>query len=458
MWFLPTHDRPEKVREVLAACVATGMTTPGLLVVNGGERSAEYESIELPLNWRMVRRPVDEPIGDAYRWCFREYENLNWYGFLTDDLFPVTPGWDVRLIDKAGLRRIVSSNDGWQAPKRMHGAFVIGGDLMRGMGGMPPEGFQHQYIDDFLETAGRDLGVWDVEMDVLVEHRHPLKTGAEMDTVYKRNFSRQKDDHHRFARWERFEKQEFYKKLQPFAREGAIRVVDLNGLRVTFATPCYGGQINHLYVQALAQTIPLLMANGIGYNMITVPKESLIQRARNYIVSQFLEGDGTHLLFIDADMGWEPQAVLDLLACQKDLIGAAGRRKEEPISYCWNVEPGPLQRCPLTGVIKAKQIGCGFMLIKRETLERMISEYPDTKYHDVQSKRDYHSLFEVVRKDGYQWSEDYTFCDRFRAIGGDVWVHPMITLQHVGDHVYAGKLFDTLVRPAVAVGDVVKAA
>lgn len=452
MWLLPTHARPDNLRTVLAACVDTGMSTPGIIHVNAGPMQEAYRSLEIPANWQVVYGSEDMSLGDVMRWFHATYPALPWYGIITDDQVPVTAGWDTRLVEEAGRTRIVSSNDGWQAPQRIHGAVVFGGEVVKLMGYLAPPGFQHQFIDDVWEAVGRDSGLWSVLMDVMVEHRHPMKegSGAHWDASYQINFSRQQEDQRRFKAWETFERHRTITRLAPLLNQNTTRMVDLSKVKVTIATPCYGGQLTEQYVQSMMATIPVLLEYGIGYEFLTLANQSLVHRARNQIVRRFMDSDTDYLCMIDADMGWKPDALLRLLASGKDVAAVAGPRKQDPVSFCINLEGPPAVACPQTGFLEAQEVGSGFMVLSRKAIQMMADAHQDRRYFDPGSQQWVVNLFENTIEDYREYSEDYTFCRRWRKLGGKVYVDPNSGLDHVGSRTFHGKFGDWLVAQTQA--------
>ena len=103
--------------------------------------------------------------------------------------------------------------------------------------------------------------------------------------------------------------------------ELSIDVQELRKNKLFVATPMYGGQCNGLYMKACLDLQATCIQYGIECRFSFIFNESLITRARNYLVDEFLRSDCTHLLFIDADICYNPQDVLALLALDK--IGRA---------------------------------------------------------------------------------------------------------------------------------------
>jgi len=450
MWFLVTHKRPDRCLDTLKACLATGVTTPGVVVVNGGDQPAEYDEClnHLPKGWKMIRLPSDMTMGEAVRWCYNEFPGLPWYGQICDDNIPVTPRWDEALVQAAGADGIASCNDGWQAPNRMHSATVWGGDLLRKIGYWFPEGFKHMYIDDVWETLGRASGKWRCLMAYLVRHDHHGVTGKK-DATYEKAEGFMEPDRLRFEEWL---KNEYTADL---AKIGGPKADILKQISLFIATPAHGGNFDDCYVHGLVDTIPRLLSAGIGFQYRTIPNESSIEKARNIITQEFIESGCTHMLFIDADMGWSGADVMRLLGHNKDVVAAVGVRKMEgPPTFCVNIPT--IKQCMETGLLAVNEVGTGMMLISRKCIDKMMKAYPELRWRDRASGKVFPHLFqfnnqatgpkteEFPRGAPEIWSEDYVFCQRWRALGEEVWVDQMIMLGHHGGKTFYGRLHDML--------------
>ena len=254
----------------------------------------------------------------------------------------------------------------------------------------------------------------------------------------------------------------------------------MKGKRVMIGTPCYGGMASAVYLQSLIGFSNLSKKFGVEYVLVTLINESLITRARNDIVSQFLnykdaQGHLDYLMFIDADIQFEPDSILRLIAHNKDIVAGAyplkvinyneiskitGTPEEMAVmstEYVINVKftseekKNKLQVEIEDGVIEVHDAGTGFMLIKRSALLQMIEKYPGTRYtRDMKSidengkivqTNDYqYALFDTsIDEDNRYLSEDYTFCRRWQKIGGRIFIDPLIVLNHMGSHVFRGK-------------------
>jgi hypothetical protein len=162
-----------------------------------------------------------------------------------------------------------------------------------------------------------------------------------------------------------------------------------------------------------------------------------IADARAGIVAKFLKGSGTDLVFIDHDVLWEEGALLKLIDYPVDFVAGAYPRRADPIEYSVRyLEKKELWADPETGLIEVAGVAAGFMRCTRSMLERMARDYAALTY--VRQGQAIVGLFDLYRLDTKKFSEDYSFCQRWRDIGGKVWLDPNIRMGHVGSKVFTG--------------------
>ena len=234
---------------------------------------------------------------------------------------------------------------------------------------------------------------------------------------------------------------------------------------VVIGTPCFGGVVTHGYTSSLLQFVLHAQNKGVGVAVNFIPSDALITRARSAIVAGVLDNPkATHLLFIDADITFTPEQIERLIAFDKDVTAAMYPVK----SYDWANMPAraqagePLQRAGLVyaaehckgihlktegGFATAEYAGTGCLLIKRHVLEQMIKAYPETKFEAVHGfpverpmTNNLYALFDCIidPNTGHYLSEDYSFCRRWRQLGGDIWIDLESKLTHVGPHSFVG--------------------
>lgn len=242
------------------------------------------------------------------------------------------------------------------------------------------------------------------------------------------------------------------------------------------AIPCYDQTVTEPFMISMIRAAVGFSSIGLDFGISTV-SDSLINRGRNTLVAKFLANtEFTHLMFIDADIGFSYEDVIKLLWHDKDVMTGSypiknlnwdvisdlsnkGVAPENLMSksmrYVVNAVKGRSGDIEIdNGAMKIYEAGTGFMLIKRDVIERMVEAYPELKYSD-----DTGSLSEQEKKHTYAFfnsfvdddtnrflSEDYGFCRLFSKIGGDIWVDPSIDFIHLGRFKYEGRMFDQLER------------
>lgn len=210
--------------------------------------------------------------------------------------------------------------------------------------------------------------------------------------------------------------------------------------RPTFAFPCYGGNVSFETLNGMINTSVLLTKIGIRFDVRMISSDSLVPRARNSLVGLMMEiPESTHLMFIDADIGFDPVDIVRLIAHDLDIVGGVYPMKTYPLRYAFAPLPEATD-AGIPGVQEVRDLATGFMLIKRSVLERMIEHYPETRYEpDVALENrniELHALFDTEVKNGKYVSEDYTFCRRWRSIGGKVHIDDTVVLKHLGMHTF----------------------
>ena len=214
----------------------------------------------------------------------------------------------------------------------------------------------------------------------------------------------------------------------------------LKTTRVHICMPCYGGQLTEQTFMSFIKWANTCRQLGIDWTVETMTNESLISRARNTLSAKFLANkESTHLMFIDSDIGWEPWHLLVLLNAQKDVIGGLYPMKSLPVKWCVNGIPGKEEGPgPLVEVTKT---GTGFLLIKRDVFEKM-NAHPAVRHfnNDIGLPKELDAnmktYFDTAVREGRYYSEDWTFCENWRDLGGQVWVDKRVLLRHTGTYVF----------------------
>lgn len=295
--------------------------------------------------------------------------------------------------------------------------------------------------------------------------------------------------------------------------ELSISVEELRKRKLFIAVPMYGGMNHGMFMKSCLDLQGMLQQYGIESRFSFIFNESLITRARNYLADEFLRAEGTevvkdangqvvldekgqpktqavpytHMLFIDADIHFDPRDVLALLAMDKDIAGGPYPKKsikwwaiKEAVQKHPNIEPGELDKLvgdyvfnPVVGTgqfqvsepLEVMEIGTGYMMIKREVFEKFKQCYPESKYKPdhvgqkfFDGSRYIHAFFdciidrkrEITTINGEKkevggseryLSEDYFFCQQVRnAEIGKIWLCPWFKTHHIGTYAFTGDL------------------
>jgi hypothetical protein len=257
-----------------------------------------------------------------------------------------------------------------------------------------------------------------------------------------------------------------------------VKVEDLKKNKLFVATPMYGGMAHGLYVKSCLDLQNVMSKYGVETKFSFLFNESLITRARNYLVDEFLRSGFTHLLFIDSDIHYAPQDIVALMALDKDVVGGPYPKKSinwsnvaqaarnnpnlEPKEleglvgeYVFNVVKGT-QQFQVTEPLEVLEIGTGHMMVKRHVFEKMQESFPNIKYKpdhvgqaNFDGSRYIHAYFDTVidTKDSITGggterylSEDYMFCQMWRKIGGKIFLCPWMKTQHIGTYAFTGDM------------------
>ena len=246
------------------------------------------------------------------------------------------------------------------------------------------------------------------------------------------------------------------------------------------ATPCFGGQVSSIYASSIFHLQRLLRSkSNIDLKVHLRDGDALITRARANLVTMFLDDPAaTHLLFVDADIGFTPEQVFRLIESGADVVAGTypikrvnwdkakrmleGNRPPVPsaaLDYVLEIND-PDNIVLVNGFTRVRYAGTGFLMIRRHALERMC-RHP--AYASLQFFREHSAdalagspnrfaLFECMidPRSGTYLSEDFAFCKRWTDIGGEIWADLESRLDHVGPSMFRGDISSQFAAPAVA--------
>lgn len=255
----------------------------------------------------------------------------------------------------------------------------------------------------------------------------------------------------------------------------------LKGKKLFVGTPMYGGQCTGMYTKSIADLCMAATKVGLPIRLYYLFNESLITRARNYVVDEFLRSDATHLLFIDSDIGFSYKDVMVLMhltgnpeedPTKKDIVTGPYPKKtiawekvhkaaklgygdENPFNlsqfagdFVFNVAP-EIESYRIDAPVEVMEGGTGFMMISRHVFEKYAEAHPELSYRpdhvrteNFDGEREIMAYFDTVidPKTRRYLSEDYMFSRNCRELGLKVWMCPWMRLSHVGTHTFDGSI------------------
>jgi hypothetical protein len=271
-----------------------------------------------------------------------------------------------------------------------------------------------------------------------------------------------------------------------------IEYIKNNTPHICILTPCFGGQCHTGYTASLIETVLLFTTIKLSYQIEFCKNDSLVSRARNNLVAKALSAKHTtHVIFIDADISWDPIDILKLILSDKPVIGGVYPLKrynwdnllKDPVNpynnniiQTWISAKNSSQLSFMRDIdtIQAKllkyninyidstlnidnnlaqvrHLATGFMMIKRTVFEQLFEAHPSSKYTDDvgfltgDENNTAFALFDCGVENNHYYSEDWLFCHRWSAIGGGIWIDVSIGLTHTGVEDYQGSYISTLI-------------
>jgi hypothetical protein len=252
-------------------------------------------------------------------------------------------------------------------------------------------------------------------------------------------------------------------------------------IHLVIATPCFGGQVSSVYASSIfALQRELRATSNVNLTVHMRDGDALITRARANLVALFLsDPTATHFLFVDADIGFTPSQVFRLIESGGDVVagiypikrvnwdkarqainGGRPNVAAASLDYVFEIDD-PDHVVVVNGFARVRYAGTGFLMIRRHVLERMCAhpDYAALRFthehsHDaLAGNPNRFALFECMidPATGTYLSEDFAFCKRWTAIGGEIWADLESRLDHVGPSVFRGDVASQFVAaPAAA--------
>lgn len=225
-------------------------------------------------------------------------------------------------------------------------------------------------------------------------------------------------------------------------------------LSVCFCTPSLSHSVSLEYLKSHTETLALCLAAGIRMNWITRGGDQFIAKVRSKLVEEFLATDAENLFFIDDDVGWPAEKVVELLRRPESILAGVYPKKQETLDWPVALAGEGGQLVERDGLVQATMIPMGFTKVHRsviEALAQQIDAAPQdapVRFRDREAdgeERSYRAFFNSgIGPDGLWWGEDHAFCQNVIALGYEVWVDPDIAFTHRGNKLWRGILAPSL--------------
>jgi hypothetical protein len=215
---------------------------------------------------------------------------------------------------------------------------------------------------------------------------------------------------------------------------------------VWIAIPAYTGMIHLGTMRCIIADMLKLCERGDKVTIFDETGNAMIAHGRDLICSKFLAGEGSDLIFVDYDVTWEEGAILRLVDAPMDVVAGLYPRRQDPLAFFVRYLDKPeLHADPDTKLLEVEAVPAGFLKISRRALTEMVAAYPKTRFADKYAPTGFaHALFDNIHEGDLYFGEDYSFCMRWRDIGGTVWIDPEIKMGHIGFKTFHGSIGDWL--------------
>ncbi|MES1176384.1 MAG: hypothetical protein ABUL62_18820 [Myxococcales bacterium] len=202
------------------------------------------------------------------------------------------------------------------------------------------------------------------------------------------------------------------------------------------ATPILDGRVHHAYMTGAVQ-MSLAAGDRFIVNKFT---GSYMPGNRDSLTHNFLRSSASHMLCVDPDIGWSPEHVNALAAANQDFITGMYAKKQPDRALAQ-----ALLETRAGELLEVQHTAAAFMLLSRSCIEQLVTAHPELVY-DTGIDR-VCSIWSPTFA-GQPYSEDMSFCARWRALGGRIWAHSRVVLRRYGDSVLLPRGFDESGGPA----------
>lgn len=210
-------------------------------------------------------------------------------------------------------------------------------------------------------------------------------------------------------------------------------------MKVLIATPAHTGQLDVWYVNSLVNSVRIAQEMGIFLHPVFMSYDALVQRARNGLFKLAVEGDYDAMIFIDADMEWNPEWIMEMLEREEHVIGGTARKKtDDEELYVAKTRDLTIHD---NGMIKCEGLGTGFVKLSKDAVHA-VWDMSEPYTNNGKTGR---MVCNVEIVDGELYSEDTAMFRKLKDLGFDLWLAPHMTCGHVGTKKFVGD-FDSYIK------------
>ena len=206
-------------------------------------------------------------------------------------------------------------------------------------------------------------------------------------------------------------------------------------MKVLIATPAHDGRLDVWYTTSLVNSVRVAQERGIFLHPVFMSYDALVQRARNDLFRLAVEGEYDHMIFIDADLEWNPMWIMELLERPEDVVGGTYRKKtDEAEMYVAKTKNLEVEN----GLIKVDGLGTGFVKLSKNAF-MALWEVSQPYQNEGREGR---MVCDIQVVGGQLCSEDVVLFMKLRDLGFDVWLAPHMTCCHIGTKKFYGNFAD----------------
>lgn len=205
--------------------------------------------------------------------------------------------------------------------------------------------------------------------------------------------------------------------------------------RILIATPCLYGKVDAYYVHSLCESIKLGLKHSLAINAIFLAEESILTIARNELINLAYRDEYDAMVFIDDDELWAPEALIEIILSEKDVVGVPVVNKgDAKVEYNVSYDKNKVYKDKDDEYIKVRSVGTGFLKLSRKAIVDLCESNSEIIFRNKKLK----NVFEFNYINGAFIGEDIMLCRKLHELGYGIWINPKHTVSHMGVKMYKG--------------------